>query len=223
MGEAASRTSPPWTHAGRGRARRPTGGADADQAARRLDPGERQEPGAGDLHASRRRRSWPASRPSAWKCCPTRACRRRGRAGRPNGNFVLNEFKVTVGAGERRQGGEAGGVAARRRPTSRRQTSPSPRPSTATPANAAGRSSPQFGKPHVAVFEFEGAARLAEGARADVHDGCRSSAQAAQHRQVPPVGDDGEAADLAERPAGQPGAASWPWSRPSGRRSRRRS
>ena len=94
-----------------------------------------------------------------------------GRA--PNGNFVLNEFKV---------GAKAEGAAGDFKPVALHNAQADFSQDACAVAGAIDGNpatgwaiSPQFGKPHTAVFEIKDAARLPQRRGADDHAGSRSS------------------------------------------------
>ena len=150
------------------------------------------EPVAGDVHADgedetdRRDGHPPGALPDA--SLPAQG---PGRA--PNGNFVLNEFKVTVQA--------QGARASRQAVTLQNAQADFSQDDWAVAGAIDGNEatgwaiSPQFGKPHTAVFEFKDPIAFANGAESDHHDDSEVHGQGTQPRQVPPVGDDGEDAD----------------------------
>ena len=110
-GRRTCKTAPAWTVLDVGQ-RQVDRRRDADQAARRLDPGHGAEPVPGDVHAdgqdeADRRHGDPPGGAAG----PSLPAQGPGRA--PNGNFVLNEFKVDgeAGGGDGRL--QAGGAAER--------------------------------------------------------------------------------------------------------------
>ena len=150
------------------------GRRDADQADGRLDPGQRQEPGAGHLHhhgADEAERHHGHSPGSAARC---EACRRRVQAGRPTATSCSTSSRCRSRRRARR----------RRKPIALKNAQADFAQASFPIGNAIDNNpatgwaiAPQFGKTHTAYFPLATPIIAADRRDADGHDVAASSAR----------------------------------------------
>ena len=222
-GRSSSRPSPAWTTL-EVEEREVEGRRHADQAARRLGPGERARTRSPEsLHRhGHDEADGHHGHPPGGAARPSLPAQGPGRA--PNGNFVLNEFKVTVAS--RRTTRKAAKPVVLHNGRGRLlagELGPWPAPSTAT-RRPAGRWPRSSASAHTAVFEMKEPLGFPAGTELtftlDQKFPGKDHNLGKFRLSVTTAADAGRQPD---RPAGRARPASWPWSRRSGRRSRRRS